>query len=125
MTWHVQANPCQTALSTAADCLFLQLDRYGSGPGDEAVQHSQPLAIPHTLTLPVFGRDLRGFKAVYQVAIITREDECTGMHHFRTILRSKADCARGTCWQTVADRKARHVSAKCHVLALIRSSLLQ
>ena len=135
--WHAQAGTGMRALSTAVPLVLLQLDRRELGneaDGDaEAVQHSPPMAIPSTITLPVFGPHVKCFKAVYHiVAVITPSATAASCIRHGVILRTKADCARGSCWVTAADCQALYHEAlptptlqKGQILALIRSSLLQ
>ncbi|CAE7328875.1 unnamed protein product [Symbiodinium sp. CCMP2592] len=127
--WHAQASPIISALKAAPDYLFLQLDRHA--PGDKDVLQ-QPMAIPSTLALPVFGPRDTCFRAAYHaVAFILRSDadEHTS---YTALLRSKTDCGRGSCLATCDGRRAvhlsaipAHASAQCHIIALIRSHLLR
>ena len=135
--WPAQAETRTRALSTALPLVLLQLDRRAQGneaDGDaEAVQHSPPMAIPSTITLPVFGPNEKCFKAVYHVvAVITPSATAASYQRHDLILRTKTDCARGSCWVTAADHQATYREAlptptlqQGQILALIRSSLLQ
>ena len=119
--WSHQAHP--HALSTAVNVLIIQLARYRCR-GGLTFKHRQDVAIPATLRIPVFGRGLHTFHAVYSVAaIILHHGAHTRAGHYTAILCDD----RGQFWETDDGRQARPSeglpsTASCdgYVIALIR-----
>ena len=126
-SWHAQAHP--HALTKAADYLLLHVARY---EGD-TVLNSHSLALPALVTLPVFGKGLRSFRATYRiVGVILHSGLWPGEGQHTAILRTGTDCDRDSCWVVQdgqpavrQDAMPAQVCQQCYVLALIRSRLLQ
>ena len=108
-SWHAQAST--HALTTAASCLILSLARYGGSHGG-AVRSNQSLVLPATLTVPVFGRGIKCFRAKYHaVGFILHSGPSPTEGRYSAILRTKLDCDRGSCRMVQTGRQAVHTAA--------------
>ena len=123
-SWHAQAH--RHALSAAADYLLVSVDRYEFSNGD-TVRHSQSLALPDTVTLPVFG-----IRATYRiVGIILHSGPGPSEGPYSAILRTGNDPDRGSSWVQDGRQAVHHAEPPvcaaqlCYVLALVRSHVLQ
>ena len=121
-SWHAQAHP--HALAKAADYLLLHVARYAGN----TVHNSHSLALLAIVTLPLFGKSLRSFRASYRiVGVILHSGSRPGEGQHTAILRTGADCDRGRCWVVQDGQPATHqgttpvhASQQCYVLALIK-----
>ena len=85
------------------------------------------------LTVPVFGRGTKCFRAKYHVVgLILHSGPSPIEGCYSAILRTKLDCDRGSCWMVQTGRQAVHTavlpscaSQSCYLLMLIRSRILQ
>ena len=99
--WSLQAR--LHALASATNIFFIQLAKYRCR-GTLTFKNRQALAIPAEVTIPIFGKDLRTFKAVYSVvAIIMHHGAHTSTGHYTTILCD----GRGKFWETDDGRQAQ------------------
>ena len=99
--WSLQAR--LHALASATTVLFIQLARYRCR-GTLTFKDRQALAIPAEVTIPIFGKGLRTFKAVYTiVAVIMHHGAHTNTGHYTTILCD----GRGKFWETDDGRQAQ------------------
>ena len=105
--WHKQARATNGLLKDY-DVTFLQLARYETTAHAVRKDRTRVVITPK-ITIPVFGRGLKTFRATYVVSsIITHHGDTTTSGHYNALLLEPGALPRGSCWEADDDRPAKY-----------------